>query len=400
MGEQHEKQFRGVWVPAELIEAIEAKTISGAECLLLLIVESLVINGREGCFASNEWLGQRIGKSPDSVCRYVSHLKKLGFLKQVKWDGRRRYLETSWSRLGTGDDAETGKIPKQTRRKSRHTNTKLLKQTVAGTPATGSKSQTNGITPGFMPELDDVLVNDTHGRNRLKLQQALVTARKLTKRVNKKAWDRSFRLLEQEIGDPKRITSVLVWYCRNIGVQYVPVAYSAGSFRSKFIPLEDAMHRAQGNGEAPELKDVHISKKAGRIADALLNNTTFTINRKVLAKAVRLSMDNYCRMHSALYDACINQIDTDAGGWESTDSPSNKRFGQLLGDIMPAEQTYIKQWMTHLKPRKETPISKLIFTRDHPKFKRDWCRWFADLVSNPAQEFERMQKLISEGEKQ
>ena len=41
----------------------------------------------------------------------------------------------------------------------------------------------------------------------------------------------------------KRIKSVLNWYVKHFGEEFVPKAYSAKTFCSKFANIEDAMER-------------------------------------------------------------------------------------------------------------------------------------------------------------
>lgn len=69
-----------------------------------------------------------------------------------------------------------------------------------------------------------------------------------------KSWANDFRLLKEKDGvDSQRIKKVLTWYRKNIGGQYVPEAFSASTFRSKFLKLESALERQKNppkNGQA------------------------------------------------------------------------------------------------------------------------------------------------------
>ena len=95
----HNKQFRGWFIPVDIIDLFDDAKITAKEMLLLSLIDSLVSAKGEGCFASNEYLGNKLQLGGDRIQRMVSNLKKLGLVKQVKFDGRKRYLETVFSRI-------------------------------------------------------------------------------------------------------------------------------------------------------------------------------------------------------------------------------------------------------------------------------------------------------------
>jgi hypothetical protein len=85
------------------------------------------------------------------------------------------------------------------------------------------------------------------------LFEALSEKRKVTSSAKPKNWHAEFRKLRAELGDDERLRSVLDWYCSHVGQDKVPEAFSASSFREKFIRIESAMTRsANGNGKHPE----------------------------------------------------------------------------------------------------------------------------------------------------
>ena len=95
----HTKQFRGYFIPVDVVNLFEDKKINLKEMFLLSLIDSLVSAKGEGCFASNEYLGNKLQLGGDRIKRMISNLKKLGLIKQVKFDGRKRYLETVFSRI-------------------------------------------------------------------------------------------------------------------------------------------------------------------------------------------------------------------------------------------------------------------------------------------------------------
>lgn len=102
--ERHEPQFTGCFLPAAIMHLFWDGTISAKECMLLATIDSLVRNGpcgeSVGCFASNEYLATKIHiKDANMVRKMIAKFKKMNLVRQVDFDGRKRYLETWWSRV-------------------------------------------------------------------------------------------------------------------------------------------------------------------------------------------------------------------------------------------------------------------------------------------------------------
>lgn len=103
----YDNQFTGWWIPADIVEMFQEGEISARELLLLATIDGLVKHGKRGlgCFASNETLAKMMHlKNPITVANMIVRLKRMGLLRLVKFDGRRRYLETKWSRVRTTKD--------------------------------------------------------------------------------------------------------------------------------------------------------------------------------------------------------------------------------------------------------------------------------------------------------
>jgi hypothetical protein len=83
-----------------------------------------------------------------------------------------------------------------------------------------------------------------------KLLKAISNKRQINKRSNLKKWIFQFHLLRvQDRIKKQRIKTVLLWYIKNLGEEFVPAAYSAESFRDKFLRIEDAMKRDKKKSE-------------------------------------------------------------------------------------------------------------------------------------------------------
>lgn len=88
------RDFKGVWIPKQVFLD---ERLNAIEKLILAEVDSLDIEGSEGCFASNEYLANFCQCSVTKVSTSVSKLIKLGYLYVLKNDGRKRYLKSRLS---------------------------------------------------------------------------------------------------------------------------------------------------------------------------------------------------------------------------------------------------------------------------------------------------------------
>lgn len=82
--------FKGVWIPKEIWET---DLLNALEKVLL--TEIAYLDEGEGCYASNEYFSKFLGVSERRVRQMINKLKKLGLAKQVKFDGRKRYLKAT-----------------------------------------------------------------------------------------------------------------------------------------------------------------------------------------------------------------------------------------------------------------------------------------------------------------
>ena len=96
MEEKNTKRFKGWFIPEHVVSLFEEEVINVKEVILLATIDSFA-NGKEGCHASNTYLGKKIQTGADRTGRMIAKLKELGLVKQTSFDGRERYLETYWS---------------------------------------------------------------------------------------------------------------------------------------------------------------------------------------------------------------------------------------------------------------------------------------------------------------
>ena len=83
------RDFKGIWFPAEVWLD---ERLTALEKMILMEIDSL--DGDDGCYASNEYLGGFCQCSQSKVSAAISKLKALGYIRVKSFDGRRRILES------------------------------------------------------------------------------------------------------------------------------------------------------------------------------------------------------------------------------------------------------------------------------------------------------------------
>ena len=96
MKETHKEEWQGQWIPARIWNH---EALSWVERCLWATIDSLQKldkNGRviQGCFASNEWLAERMGCKERAIQQMLSNLVAAGCIERYGFDGRRRDLRT------------------------------------------------------------------------------------------------------------------------------------------------------------------------------------------------------------------------------------------------------------------------------------------------------------------
>lgn len=88
---EHERDFKGVWIPKEIWSNTELTLI---EKIILVEIDSLDVN-EEGCYASNKYLADFCNCTETTISTSINKLIKMEYLYLVKFDGRRRYLKSA-----------------------------------------------------------------------------------------------------------------------------------------------------------------------------------------------------------------------------------------------------------------------------------------------------------------
>jgi len=88
------RDFKGVWIPKEIWLD---KRLNALEKCILVEIDSL--DNANHCYASNKYLAELMGCSEWKIGDTITKLKKLRFIKQVGFDGRKRFLQSLIPRM-------------------------------------------------------------------------------------------------------------------------------------------------------------------------------------------------------------------------------------------------------------------------------------------------------------
>lgn len=95
--EQPKFQFRGVFLPAEVVQRLVDGELNRTDLLVLTLVEALVEPRGRDCWASNDYIAASVGAHPVNVSRSITRLKDTGLLV-TSGNGKARTMRTAWSR--------------------------------------------------------------------------------------------------------------------------------------------------------------------------------------------------------------------------------------------------------------------------------------------------------------
>ena len=241
-------------LPRKVVESLFRKEINLTELQIFAVVQCFSKTA-QGCFITNEAFAKICGVVEHTISIAVSHLREIGLLEQVGFDGRKRYLRaTGWELKNT--------------EKSRQTSTEISSQTLRLasrqdlSPASRLYIYNNnnliGITkniPADEPQ-EGVSVLSIWQKMAMKFQKAIPI--KKTSPSNPKSegiFLKSF--CHREGIELPRAKKVLKWYCSQFDSKknpysrkylplYVPQAISIRTFCQKFIDIECAMLRMTG----------------------------------------------------------------------------------------------------------------------------------------------------------
>lgn len=91
--DQPQTRFTGLWIPAELLEIRELHMTT---VMLAAWIHALddPNNKHGGCFASNEFLADKLRVKPNTVAKALTELRKLKIIEDKSFDGRTRVIKS------------------------------------------------------------------------------------------------------------------------------------------------------------------------------------------------------------------------------------------------------------------------------------------------------------------
>lgn len=167
-----ERIVKGIWIPIEIWEAAD---LSWNEKILLMEIDSFTSQGKD-CFISDEYISELIGVSERSARTMLSDLINKGYINRTRFDGRRRYLQSTIS-------YQSGKICRAERQEMPDTYNQLLNNS-------STKNNTNKNSRyDFKKALIEIGVSEQIAKDWMEVRKAKGAANTET----------SFKSIEREI---------------------------------------------------------------------------------------------------------------------------------------------------------------------------------------------------------
>ena len=85
-----ERLVKGIWIP---IEIWQADNLCWNEKILLMEIDSFTSRGQD-CYFSNEYIAGLLKVNQGTASHIVNRLIDKGYIRQTRFDGRHRYIET------------------------------------------------------------------------------------------------------------------------------------------------------------------------------------------------------------------------------------------------------------------------------------------------------------------
>lgn len=122
-----EREVKGIFIP---IGIWEASDLSWNEKILLMEIDSFTSKGRE-CYISNEYIAEFLGVKDRTARAALSNLIEKGYVRMTRFDGRRRFVESTLAikeggRVAKNCQAERQNRSTQSGKNLPHTNNKDL----------------------------------------------------------------------------------------------------------------------------------------------------------------------------------------------------------------------------------------------------------------------------------
>lgn len=324
--------FPGTYLTPEVMAMFMDRRLTRTHLLLYLIIQAL--DGPKGCYASNAYLAEKIGLNVSGVKKAVRQLKGLGLVVQTGFDGRRRTLRAVYYQEGL--EAEGPKNAPSEGPKNAPP-LKDVKKVNIDPPSGGGGG---GASFGLKEE-HDTSTTDFDRHMAAKLKDAVKTQPARTTGITQarpSAWANHIRLLRTKDGHPEKdIATVMTWYAEHIGEEFVPQAYSGGSFRKKFPAM---LWQAERHEEETVVVGGGATKIAARFKGVGLGG-----NADKLPGAIQITYNRYVvwRTDLAVFVERIAEGDL-VGEYDEKTRKRRLRIGRALMQRLPAAGAYTIGW--------------------------------------------------------
>lgn len=116
-----DRQIKGIFIP---IEIWQDNTLTWKEKVLLMEIDSFTSKDLD-CYFSNEYIATLLDVRTTTASKIVASLIRKGYIRQTRFDGRKRYLQTCieiQSRVAQKCKADLDESARQTRTEMQHNN--------------------------------------------------------------------------------------------------------------------------------------------------------------------------------------------------------------------------------------------------------------------------------------
>lgn len=265
------RHFTGWFIPRQIVDLFDEKTLSASEVILLSTIDSLV-DPERGCYASNSYLAEQVGfDDPRSIPKKLKKFKSLGLIEvHLSEDRQTRAIYTLWNPIKCSKDVWPNDHPRVAKRprglsligkdnKTKYTRRNNSDEEVASDKVVGFgllpvKDNTNPVDMDLAKKLKEIILNNSTR----------------SPRINLTNWAKEFQILrcKEEVNEDL-ILQALEWLSLHFKDPYSPVILSAKSFRQKFEKLLIGMEK--DSRHKPPVK-ITYSDEIQRQADLLLNS--------------------------------------------------------------------------------------------------------------------------------
>lgn len=277
--QEPQEKFRGNWVRPEIFYMVDRGDISIPEAWLLLLIDNFVEHGKKDCWASNTHFAKTLRCQERNIRKMLTKLKRLGLVYQTGFDGRIRYLATSWSHhqpgpggpgaLQPGPPVLSRQVPQD--QATRSPRTRL-------SPADNGKNR--AIPRKIIVRLKRLIYKgniqvekqhcltcrETDWKKVSKvLEEAISKVRTIPATAKRNTWHEHIRKVHTLDGIAvNEVVAVVEWYATTLVKEgdpsrtksFLPEAFSGAAFRKKWDQLVSARNRRGGQAPKPKMKMV------------------------------------------------------------------------------------------------------------------------------------------------